>query len=116
MNKQLYIIQVDNAKLYPMYAEQYLQSGQFSIHSGGRGNGAVGGLYTEKQLKRIIGRYPEGVAKAIPVATGYTQKQADDNESEAHILGHARSYGVDNWCGWMEWDRDECCGGDDVED
>lgn len=99
MNKQLYIIQVDNAKLYPMYAEQYLQSGQFSIHSGGRGNGAVGGLYTEKQLKRIIGRYPEGVAKSVPVAVGYTQEQAEDNEKESLWMSCYEQAGVDNWHG-----------------
>ena len=99
MNKQLYIVQVDNAKLYPMHAEHYLQFGQFTIHSGGRGNGAVGGLYTEKQLKRIIGRYPEGVAKAIPVATGFTQTDADDNHEQALWMSCYEQAGVDNWCG-----------------
>lgn len=76
-------------------------------HVGGRGNGAVGGVYTKEQLKRIIGRYPEGVATAVPIATGYTQAQADDNASEAEILSQARAWGVDNWEGWMEWAPDE---------
>lgn len=40
------------------------------LHTGGRGNGAVGGLYTEGQLKRILGRYPKGGAEAVPVALG----------------------------------------------
>ena len=82
--EQLYVIQIDRCKQYPQYAEQYLQSGsQFGLHSGGRGNGAVGGLYTKKQVKRIIGRYPEGIAKAVPVAIGYTDEQADENASKA---------------------------------
>ena len=77
--EQLYAIQIDNCKLSPKLAERYLQSGrQFSLHAGGRGNGAVGGLYTKKQINRIIGKYPEGVAKAIPVAFGYTQSEAEE--------------------------------------
>lgn len=115
--KQLYAIQIDNCKRYPNNAEQYLQAGhQFDLHSGGRGNGAQGGLYTKEQLNRIIGRYPEGVAKAVPVSFGFTQAEADENASEAHILGHARAYGVDNWEGWMEWDREACCEEDEDED
>ena len=114
--KQLYVVQVDNCKQYPAQAEQYLQAGrQFDLHSGGRGNGAQGGLYTKEQLNRILGRYPDGVAKAIPVAFGFTQGVADENASEAHILNHARNYGVDNWQGWNEWDRESCCEGHDDE-
>ena len=114
--EQLYVIQIDRCKQYPQYAEQYLQSGhQFDIHSGGRGNGAQGGLYTKKQVNRILGRYPEGIAKAVPVAIGYTDKEAEENASEAHILNHARNWGVDNWSGWMEWDREACCEENDDE-
>lgn len=77
--EQLYVIQIDRCKQYPNYAEQYLQAGgQTALHSGGRGNGAVGGLYRKAQVNRIIGRYPEGVAKAIPVAFGFTQTQVDE--------------------------------------
>lgn len=112
MSKQLFVIQVDRAKMYPQQAEQYKELGpdfQFFLHSGGRGNGAQAGLYTANQINRIIGRYPEGVAKAIPVAIGYSQIAADHHASEAHILGHARSHGVDNWCGWMDWEKEVCC-------
>lgn len=78
--EQLYAIQVDLAKAHPKHAEQYLQAGdgRYMLHSGGRGNGAQGGLYTKKQLNRIIGKYPEGSAKAIPVAFGFTQHEAED--------------------------------------
>ena len=77
--EQLYAIQVDLAKVYPQHSEQYLQAGEnrFALHSGGRGNGAQGGLYTKKQLNRIIGKYPEWAAKAIPVAFGTTQAQKE---------------------------------------
>lgn len=76
--EQLYAIQIDNCKQYPKNAEQFLQAGnRYVLHSGGRGNGAVGGLYTKKQINRIIGKYPEGAAKAIPVAFGFTQAQVD---------------------------------------
>lgn len=76
--EQLYAIQIDNCKYHKGHAEYFLQSGkQFSLHSGGRGNGAQGGLYTKKQINRIIGKYPEGVAKAIPVAFGRTQVETD---------------------------------------
>lgn len=79
--EQLYAVQVDLAKVYPHHSEQYLQAGEnrFALHSGGRGNGAAGGLYSKKQINRILGRYPEGAAKAIPVAFGYTQVTADAN-------------------------------------
>lgn len=76
--EQLYVIQIDRCKWDPKNAEHYLQRGQFELHSGGRGNGAKGGLYTKKQINRIIGKYPEGVAKAIPVAIGLTQLEAED--------------------------------------
>lgn len=107
--EQLYAVQVDLAKVYPQHSEQYLQGGpaRFILHSGGRGNGAAGGLYSKKQINRIIGRYPEGAAKAIPVAFGLTQVESDENASEAEILSKARAYGVDNWAGWMEWETGE---------
>lgn len=79
----------------------------YTYHSGGKGNGAIGGLYEKKQINRIIGRYPEGIAVAVPVAFGFTQAEAIDNESEAEILAQARSYGVDNWEGWGEWNTEE---------
>lgn len=76
--EQLYVIQVDNAVINPAHREQFLQAGlQFFLHSGGRGNGAQGGLYTKKQINRIIGKYPEGAAKAIPVALGTTQAKVE---------------------------------------
>lgn len=75
---QLYAIQVDNTVINPQHRERFLQAGlQFFLHSGGRGNGAKGGLYTKKQINRIIGKYPEGAAKAIPVAFGTTQAQKE---------------------------------------
>lgn len=77
--EQLYAIQIDLAVAHPKHAEQYIQAGpaRYTLHAGGRGNGAQGGLYTKKQINRIIGKYNEGVAKAIPVAFGFTQQQVD---------------------------------------
>lgn len=63
--EQLYVIQIDRHKQYPNSTRAYPQ--QYVLHIGGRGNGAQGGLYTKKQLNRILGKYPEGVAKVIPV-------------------------------------------------
>lgn len=105
--KQLYAIQIDNCKRYPKNAEQYLQAGrQFDLHCGGRGNGAQGGLYTKEQLNRILGRYPEGAAKAIPVAFGFTQDAADENEEQSNFLTCLESQGVDNWDGY-EYAQDQ---------
>lgn len=102
--EQLYAVQVDLAKAYPKNAEQYLQAGDalFILHSGGRGNGAQGGLYTKKQINRIIGKYAEGAAKAIPVAFGFTQVVADGNAEDADWLCCLEQAGVDNWCGYDE--------------
>lgn len=77
--EQLYAIQIDLAVEYHKHAEQYIQAGpaRYTLHSGGRGNGAQGGLYTKGQLNRIIGKYAAGAAKAIPVSFGLTQKQVD---------------------------------------
>ena len=74
--EQLYVVQVDLHKQHPHLTKAFPQ--QYALHSGGRGNGAQGGLYTKKQINRIIGKYPEGVAKAIPVAIGLTQLEAED--------------------------------------
>ena len=41
---------------------------RYHLHSGGRGNGATGGLYRKSQVNRILGRYGAGQAKALPVA------------------------------------------------
>lgn len=99
--KQLYVVQIDNCKRCPKNAEQYLQAGrQFDLHSGGRGNGAQGGLYTKEQLNRIIGRYPEGVAKAIPVAFGFTQERVDGFCEDSDMLVALEDAGVDNWSGY----------------
>lgn len=102
--EQLYAIQVDLAKAYPKNAEQYIQAGdaRYMLHSGGRGNGAQGGLYTKKQINRIIGKYAEGAAKAIPVAFNFTQTQAESNEEDADWLSCLEQAGVDNWCGYDE--------------
>lgn len=78
--EQLYAIQIDRCVSWNKPLE-FFEDGKlerFVLHSGGRGNGAVGGLYTKKQLNRIIGKYPEGAAKAIPVAFGYTQSEAEE--------------------------------------
>lgn len=78
--EQLYAIQIDRCVSWGRPPELF-ETGKmerFVLHSGGRGNGAVGGLYTKKQLNRIIGKYPAGAAKAIPVAFGYTQHEAED--------------------------------------
>lgn len=77
--EQLYAIQVDLCKQHPENAEIYLQAGdaRYVLHSGARWPGARGGLYTSKQLSRIIGKYAEGAAKAIPVAFGTTQAQKE---------------------------------------
>lgn len=97
---QLFVVQVDNCLMYPRHAEQYLQAGQqFRLHVGGRGNGAVAGLYTEKQLGRIIGKYPEGVARAIPVVIGKTEKQEESDADDLDWLQALEAAGVDNWCG-----------------
>lgn len=116
--KQLYAVQIDNCKRYPKSAEQYLQAGQqFTLHCGGRGNGAQGGLYTKEQLNRIIGRYDEGVAKAIPVAFGRLESQWDKADSDLHFLSCLQAEGVDNWSGYefaQERFREEC-GGDSDE-
>lgn len=88
----------------------------FYYHSGGKGNGAAGGLYSKTQIKRIIGRYPEGVAEAVPVAFGFTQEVADDNAEEAHFLACLQSQGVDNWNGYdyaREQFQEEGGGNDD---
>lgn len=81
--EQLYAIQVDLAVQYPKNAETYLQAGdaRYILHSGGRGNGARGGLYTKKQINRIVGKYAEGAAKAIPVAFGYSQQDVVNLEN-----------------------------------
>ena len=78
--EQLYAIQIDLAVAYPKHAEQYIKAGpaRYTLHSGGRGNGAQGGLYTKGQLNRIIGKYAAGAAKAVPVAFGFTQLEAED--------------------------------------
>lgn len=117
--EQLYAVQVDLAKVYPHHSEQYLQAGEnrFALHSGGRGNGAQGGLYTKKQLSRIIGRYPEGAAKAIPVAFGYTQVTADGNAEDSDWLNCLEIAGVDNWSGYdhaREIQREQQGEGDDA--
>lgn len=104
-NKAYIESQLDSIKARIAKAQEGPQV--YSYHSGGKGNGAVGGLYTKKQLNRILGRYPEGIAKALPVAIGFTQADADENESEAEILGKAREWGVDNWEGWGEWNTEE---------
>lgn len=97
---QLFVVQVDNCLMYPHHAEQYLQAGQqFRLHVGGRGNGAVAGLYTEKQLGRIIGKYPEGVARAIPVVIGKTEKQEASDADDLLWLDALEAAGVDNWVG-----------------
>lgn len=102
------------AKRLKDFAEGAL-SPVYAYHSGGKGNGAMGGLYEKKQLNRIIGRYEAGVAVAVPVSFGYTQATADYNASEAHILEHARNHGVDNWGGWGDWDNCSECEGEDDE-
>lgn len=81
--EQLYAIQVDLAKVYPKHAEQYLQAGdaRYTLHVGGRGNGAKGGLYNKRQVNRILGKYPEGSAKAVPVVVGYSQQDVIDLEN-----------------------------------
>ena len=90
--EQLYAIQVDLCKQYPKNAEIYLQAGdaRYVLHSGGRGNGARGGLYTKKQINRIVGKYAEGAAKAIPVAVGYNQQDVIDlkNNEALRALGY----------------------------
>ena len=87
--EQLYAIQVDLCKQYPKNAEIYLQAGdaRYTLHSGGRGNGARGGLYTSKQLNRIIGKYAEGAAKAIPVAFGRTDADVEALVCEVSLCG-----------------------------
>lgn len=102
--EQLYAIQIDLAVAYPKHAEQYIQSGpaRYTLHSGGRGNGAQGGLYTKGQLNRIIGKYAAGAAKAIPVAFGYDQNTADSNAEDSDWLSCLEQAGVDNWCGYDE--------------
>lgn len=88
----------------------------FSWHSGGKGNGAVGGLYAKTQIKRIIGRYPEGVAEAVPVSFGVTQEDSDSNAEDAHFLRCLESAGVDNWDGYdyaREQFQEEGGGNDD---
>lgn len=107
MTTQLYVVEVTRT---------YNGESYKTLHSGGRGNGAHAGLYAKTQLARILGRYPKGTAVAIPVALGYTQATAEENASEAHILGHARNHGVDNWDGWGDWGREACCGEEDSDE
>lgn len=95
--EQLYAVQVDLAKVYPQHSEQYLQAGEnrFALHSGGRGNGAQGGLYTKNQLNRIIGKYPAGAAKAIPVAFPADVEEAV--ESALSKAATARKHAAEEW-------------------
>ena len=94
---QLYAVQVDLSKVYPQHSEQYLQAGEnrFALHSGGRGNGAQGGLYTKNQLNRIIGKYPAGSAKAIPVAFPADVEAAV--ESALSKAATARKHAAEEW-------------------
>ena len=88
----------------------------FVCHSGGKGNGAVGGLYTKKQINRILGRYTEGNAEALPVSIGLTQEASDSNAEDAHFLRCLESAGVDNWDGFdyaREQYQEEGGGSDD---
>lgn len=95
--EQLYAVQVDLAKAYPKHSEHYIQAAgnRFILHTGGRGNGAQGGLYTKKQLNRIIGKYPEGSAKAIPVAFPADVEAAV--ESALSKAATARKHAAEDW-------------------
>lgn len=88
----------------------------FGLHSGGKGNGACGGLYEKHQLNRILGRYAEGTAEAVPVSFGLTQVDSDSNAEDAHFLRCLESQGVDNWGGFdyaREQFQEEGGGNDD---
>lgn len=71
-----------------------------SYHSGGRGNGAHAGVYRKDQLNRIIGRYPKGSAKAVPVAVGFTDELTDRLMDDQLKLLCLEGAGVDNWQGF----------------
>ena len=70
------------------------------IHTGGRGNGARGGLYGAKQVNRIIGRYPKGVARAVPVVIGKYEQQEMADQEQLLWLQALEDAGVDNWSGF----------------
>lgn len=97
MNEQLYVVQV-NHSLY-CKTQREGEPDKIILHSGGRGNGARGGLYGAKQVNRIIGRYPEGVAKAVPVVIGKYEQQEMADQEQLLWLQALEDAGVDNWSG-----------------
>lgn len=126
---QLYIIQYDTCELrrislrnaingydnltdIPEHAKRWLQSWQeqlkdlegkppvLAYHVGGRGNGAHAGLYTEQQLPRILGKYPKGIAMALPVAINFKQEAVLKADKDAFFYQCLQNAGVDNWDGY----------------